>query len=573
MYHEHIEKHEVAAQRLEEDGFDDRFENFRASLLEIEALNARAEQAGLAPTFMATHFADLSVDEFRRIRSGLLPASDNSREFAKPVLPTQSGQPNARQAPVVPRAIDWRLHREAEDPEGYDKGPVSPVKNQGLCGSCWAFAATAQIESEFYLTAAEGREGVRGITHDLSEAQIAGCTYNWADSSLYNSFGPSTCDTGGRVEDAFEVFHDFGGLMREDAPIPEVEHYPSMGYDHQWSVDEIDKQLNGVQCRPALYHRESVIASNSDKDDETLGPVTAKNAFWLLNQGDGTRREVEAQMMELIQNAPMVVSIYANNAMMHHHGNVVWGTQPAHCEKEEGEEDVVANHAVQVVGYQPQDADHNDPYWIIKNSYGTTWGDEGFLYLKAGEGACGIGSLATAFNRGMMSPPLEISYTPSEAPEVTPPEVAPPDGVSGVFRDSYKTYSSGYMRNIVYERKLEDGTTVSFHYRPTYLASECTGPDECNWVEDEAPAGFVFDSNELQDTGSPGRVDGVFDFSTTDRGADVGENEQPVQMFEPFYTSRWQAKDITICKKVRGITDAAITYPHDNGCNRPIFRD
>merc|ERR1740121_952923 len=54
-------------------------------------------------------------------------------------------------------SIDWR-----------SKGAVTPIKNQGQCGSCWAFSATEQLESEYFLA--------YGTLQELSPQQIASCT-------------------------------------------------------------------------------------------------------------------------------------------------------------------------------------------------------------------------------------------------------------------------------------------------------------------------------------------------------------------------------------------------------------
>jgi C1A family cysteine protease len=50
------------------------------------------------------------------------------------------------------------------------------------------------------------------------------------------------------------------------------------------------------------------------------------------------------------------------------------------------------NHAILVVGYGT-DADSGLDYWLIKNSWGSSWGEEGFLKLKRGTGHCGVGTL------------------------------------------------------------------------------------------------------------------------------------------------------------------------------------
>merc|ERR1711871_99546 len=48
------------------------------------------------------------------------------------------------------------------------------------------------------------------------------------------------------------------------------------------------------------------------------------------------------------------------------------------------------DHAVQTVGYN---ADASTPYWIVRNSWGTGWGENGYIYLAMGDNTCGIANL------------------------------------------------------------------------------------------------------------------------------------------------------------------------------------
>jgi cathepsin L len=68
---------------------------------------------------------------------------------------------------------DFKLHPVSELPPSIDwreRGVVSPVKDQGHCGSCWAFAATAMLESHLAINS--------GLLYDLSPQQIAMCAPN-----------------------------------------------------------------------------------------------------------------------------------------------------------------------------------------------------------------------------------------------------------------------------------------------------------------------------------------------------------------------------------------------------------
>jgi hypothetical protein len=86
----------------------------------------------------------------------------------------------------------------------------------------------------------------------------------------------------------------------------------------------------------------------------------------------------ERIMRELRDNGPGVVMIHGNETILQHYVSGVFN--PSNCS-------TLVNHSVQVVGWG---SENGKDYWIIKNSWGTHWGESGFFRLARGKNLCGF---------------------------------------------------------------------------------------------------------------------------------------------------------------------------------------
>ncbi|KAF3636486.1 Senescence-specific cysteine protease SAG39 [Capsicum annuum] len=141
---------------------ESRFKIFKENIERIEAFNDAVNQ----PYKLAINaFADLTNEEFRAARNGLkIP-------FCEPKI-TSFKYENVT---AVPTTMDWR-----------SKGAVTPIKDQGQCGSCWAFSAIAATEGITKLST--------GKLISLSEQELVDCDRTRDDQG---------CE-GGYMEDGFE---------------------------------------------------------------------------------------------------------------------------------------------------------------------------------------------------------------------------------------------------------------------------------------------------------------------------------------------------------------------------------
>ncbi|PWA55285.1 papain family cysteine protease [Artemisia annua] len=292
---------------------DYRFTVFKANLR-----RAKRHQI-LDPTAQhgVTKFSDLTPAEFRRRYLGLsgggkikLPSDANKA----PILPTSD----------LPEEFDWR-----------EKGAVTPVKNQGSCGSCWSFSTTGALEGSHFLQTGE--------LVSLSEQQLVDCDHE-CDPAEYNS-----CDSGcngGLMNNAFEYILKSGGLQKE-------EDYPYTGKDGTCHFDK-----SKIAASVANF---SVVSTDEDQ--------IAAN---------------------LVKNGPLAIGI--NAAWMQTYIGQV--SCPYICSKQK------MDHGVLLVGYGSAGYAplrfKDKPYWIIKNSWGADWGEEGYYKLCSGYNACGMDAMVSA---------------------------------------------------------------------------------------------------------------------------------------------------------------------------------
>ncbi|XP_068776119.1 procathepsin L-like isoform X4 [Struthio camelus] len=131
------------------------------------------------------HYGDLTDEEFNQLLNGFGPGR---QQAPRPLF-------QASAALKTPAEVDWRA-----------KGYVTPVKNQGHCGSCWAFSATGALEGLVF-----NRTGKLVV---LSEQNLIDCS---------RKLGNEGCG-GGYVTRAFQYVHDNGGLNSEHV-------YPYLGTD------------------------------------------------------------------------------------------------------------------------------------------------------------------------------------------------------------------------------------------------------------------------------------------------------------------------------------------------------
>jgi C1A family cysteine protease len=210
-----------------------------------------------------------------------------------------------------------------------DLGYVTPVKDQGVCGDCWAFASTGCMEGAYY-------KAKKNLT-SFSEQQLVECVNTQSRG----------CN-GGAETDAFAYAKTFGGMCTEQS-------YPY------------------TSAKNAKYSKCSSTASTRVKVPFSVSysPVSPSDANLLI----------------ALKKNVVDCGIGVSNSFQLYAGGVITSTKYCVSSKPQITANML-NHAVIMTGY-------NGPkqYWILKNSWGTGWGINGYFYLtSATSNMCGISS-------------------------------------------------------------------------------------------------------------------------------------------------------------------------------------
>jgi len=160
------------------DEFFSRFEIFKQNLDLIELHNARGETS----TMGVNQFADMTSDEMASKLNGFQAGLKKNNKVAK----FSDAQLSAAASVSAGASLDWVA-----------KGAVTPIKDQGQCGSCWSFSATGSIEGAVQIKS--------GKLISLSEQQLMDCSVPEGDQS---------CE-GGLMDDAFQFVLDNKGICAE----------------------------------------------------------------------------------------------------------------------------------------------------------------------------------------------------------------------------------------------------------------------------------------------------------------------------------------------------------------------
>ncbi len=237
---------------------------------------------------------------------------------------------NVAAAGTFPGAFDWRT-----------SAGLPSIRNQGNCGSCWAFATVGALECAIKLK--------DGVTTDLSEQWLVsanaegwGCNGGWFAHD-YHLRGSS----------AHDPYGDNGAVPEAAFPYVAADVAPNGPYPHSYWLDN-----------------------------------------WAYIGGEASVPTVDQIKSAIVNYGPVAVGVYVNSAFQAYGGGVF-----------NVNDDKTINHAVVLVGWD--DSQGTSGVWLLRNSWGTGWGEGGYMRIEYG--CCQVGYAANV-----------VDYRSSSAMQVSP---------------------------------------------------------------------------------------------------------------------------------------------------------
>jgi len=269
-----------------------RYENFKNKLDLVSEWN---QKPSITFTKGINAYSDMSSAEMKAKLNGYKPKAASAKKYKMP-----------KDNFDLPASVDW-----------VKAGAVTGIKDQGQCGSCWAFSTTGSVEGAVQIST--------GRLTSLSEQQLMDCS---------TPEGNDSCE-GGLMDYAFKFIIQNKGICSEA-------DYPYQEKDESCQTT----------CKS--------VSTISDYADIPSGNETA--------------------MGYAVAVQPLSIAIEADQSVFQDYSSGVLASSECGTN---------LDHGVLIVGYGHDNKSGLD-YWIVKNSWGTSWGMAGYVWLARGQNECGL---------------------------------------------------------------------------------------------------------------------------------------------------------------------------------------
>jgi len=316
--------------------FDRAFQNFLDTEAAIQELNSDPDDQA---EYGHNQWSDMSSSEWSARFLGVASGERHEQCKGGSSLPTPSGD--------FPSAFDWRDH-----------GAVSPIRDQGGCGSCWAESAVANIEGVHFLA-----NKLANVVA-LSTEQVLEC--DEYDTACY----------GGWPSGAYRSVIEMGGIATKS------------DYDYRFDGKTIclANQTFNETCGDGMCDDPPLTSWCDVTCEAAAHSKEAKIHGWASLSEDE-----DAIAKILAEHGPISIAIDASG------GGMGWlipwlktykkgVASPKKCHED------ALDHALLLVGFGE---DKGQKYWTIKNSWGDSFGEHGYFRMVRGVGMCCVHTCAS----------------------------------------------------------------------------------------------------------------------------------------------------------------------------------
>ena len=328
---------------------------FEGTAAGVAAANS-AQQKGGKGGFqqgMTWHGLDRTEEELKRLRGYNAPVALPSLAEAASFTTTMglgelfdatSDGRGARSVADLPASFDWRAH-----------GAVSEVKEQGQGSSCWSFSSAGAVEGAVAI--ARSPNGTTGNAVSVSNQQIMDCSKIDCLDAI-----------NGTMTKAFANVIGWGGTLDSFKDYP-YRDWECVTWDARCNPSMIDPRCK-FWCPPHVCQTNHTAVAKISK-------------FVHTSIGN------ETDLLLAVSRGPVAVAMDASQSNFMAYTGGVYSN--AACQSDKADLD----HAVLAVGWGV-DASSGEEYWLVKNSWGTTWGMDGYFHLKRNSNnMCGIATDAS----------------------------------------------------------------------------------------------------------------------------------------------------------------------------------
>lgn len=275
----------------------------------------------------------------------------------------------------TPLEFDGRIHW---------KGLLSPVKNQGSCGSCWAFSSTSVLADKFNI------QSLGQYNLDLSPSRLILCDLEGKEADLIlnkinineleyitsKRYNETSC-YGGTLLDAFRYLYIIGTTTEECIPYTKsLSGFKDISSFQKSSDLPLCNNITGPSgdlCYNFVYNSETGI------EEGDYSRFYRCFHYYIVN---GTE-EYGGSELDIRKNiykwGPLSSAMIIYPDFYEYDGKSIY--------KWNGKGEKIGGHAIEIVGWGQEE---NLPFWIIKNSWGDKWGDKGYFKIIRGINECKI---------------------------------------------------------------------------------------------------------------------------------------------------------------------------------------